>query len=160
MDTGNIPVRLGRLRSRDIVWLAFLAQMGVWAILYKVFIPITTVQVFDNYLINAWLAATFIGAVTASAGLILAVQRSDWARKRGVQIELAGLLIFLLGPFLYATTQLSIVLDPPPGAEVAARIPFVLFCTAMVTVVFSEVVRLGSRYKKDLAQMRVRGSKQ
>ncbi len=143
---------LDRLTGRHWAWLHFKAAIIAWAIAYASLTPPTTAAALAAGLRWAWLGATVAGAIVSSLGMILAVQRSERAKKRGTQVELAGLSLMSVGPVVFFTTQLSFVLDRSVD-DWQYRIGLVFFGYAMVAAVVARLVAVIPRYRQGLQEM-------
>lgn len=123
-----------RLTFDEAIWIAFLATIALWAILYGVFTP----AAIDASLLEstrwAWLASTAAGALLAIAGVVT----------RGTSLaylmEASGLCLAAIGPLAYFLLQLYLILSAGPGAE--ARIPPLAATVALLLALIARLANI------------------
>lgn len=136
---------------RHWAWIHFKVALALWAVEYLIFAPTVTTAALGSL---RWVVfgATIVGAVISAGGLIISTQPGEWARKRGVQIELGGLIVLAIGPLVFWTTQLSFVIQRNVP-EWTARIPFQGLAYVVLAAAIARGVTVVPRYRRELAEM-------
>lgn len=97
---------LQRLTATDWAFLHAKAALGF--LLMIPLVQLSTVR--DNLtqtFVAVWFSATFVGFWVSAAGLIMSAQ-SRWTRRRGFQVEMAGLWLLLAGPLVFIAMQAAL----------------------------------------------------
>ncbi|MEG2887206.1 MAG: hypothetical protein RR853_08785 [Aurantimicrobium sp.] len=126
---------------RRVAWLHFKLSLAAWAMAFMVVPPMATQNAINNI---AWLIICLVGSLISSTGLILGF----WSQRRriSVVIELAGLCLMLVGPFVYWTTQLSIIFEGTPE-DFQGRFALGFYCYAMIAAVLARVATVFPRFQ-------------
>lgn len=140
-----------RLSLETLAWLHFKAALAVWALAYAVWTPAATTTILSIFVIGLWILFTVAGSVISMTGLIFGEQTSAHSRVRGAQFELSGIGLMFVGPFIYFTTQLSIVIGTPSDD----RIGLVFFSWAMVAAVSARFIAVRKKYRRALREFTV-----
>ena len=115
----RVPV-LGYLTARHLAWLHFKVAGILWAVLYGLYTPVATVNALAWPIRLSWLTVCIAGAVVGIVGLVMGAQPGERARKRGPQVELIGLIALAIGPGIYFTTQLGLVVQEGSPTRIGA----------------------------------------
>lgn len=149
---------LRRLRNISVPnrgWAVVKLLLAAWIINYILITPSATLAVIDLALLATVGVLAVGGALVSVVGIVIGAGKTDWARKRGTQFEIAGLLGLLAGPVVYFTSQLSIVLEHGPNYELRAAMLW--YFAAMVIVLVTRALQVLPKYASDLREMK-RGS--
>lgn len=144
-NTGELEVRRRHHLTqiiRRVAWLHFKLSLGTWAVAFMLVPPTATQSAVGNIL---WLAICLTGAIVSSVGLILGF----WARWRrlSVIIELAGLFLMIVGPFVYWTTQVSIIVEKVTPDAFQQRFALAIFAWAMIAAVLARIATVFPRFR-------------
>lgn len=107
---------LKRLRARHYAWASVLAVAGVWWPLFIITTPPEFLQVSVNPgILNFCMAVACFGAFVKIGGY-LASQMPDKAGVIGVSVELAGLILAVVGPLSYILISFSASINDTVGS--------------------------------------------
>lgn len=102
-----VTIKTARVRPRptpeDFLRATGYAVLTLWAIVYFVFPPISSLVALDLVLRTIWMAVTAIGGLAAMVGSLLRID---------IKLELPGIGFGILGPLFYAVTQALFILSP------------------------------------------------
>jgi FtsH-binding integral membrane protein len=101
-----------------------------------------------------WAFSCIVGAAVSVTGLIMSKQPYDHPRKYGVFLELAGLIMLLLGPAVYWIIQTYIVLSH--GDMWEQRVALMWFTYAFTGVIIARIVTVVPHFRAELADMKDR----
>jgi len=135
------------LDARDWGWLYFKLSSVVWLGLLLWLTP-TSISAALGMIAAVFTTAGICGAVVSSAGLVMA-SRGGVHLRRGLGVELSGLVVMVIGPVGYFLTQMWLMFDRPDGvAERAALCALAhLLCAAMacrIIIVITRRKRVGA----------------
>ncbi len=88
------------MRARDWGWLHFKFAMAVWALLTLAAQPESINTAVANALVIVWFGLTMTGGVLSMVGIVMAAQPGRCS-VIGISIELVGLILLFVGPFLF-----------------------------------------------------------
>lgn len=135
---------------RRVAWVHFKLSLAVWALVFILVPPTTTINVVNNV---AWLVVCLIGALTSTAGLILGFW-SKW-RSASIFVELTGMALMIVGPFVYFTTQVSLINSG--DAEVfQQRFALAFFAWAMIAAILARLSEVIPRFHRKNTRGRTR----
>lgn len=151
---------LRRIRNISVPnrgWAVVKLLLAAWIINYILITPSATLAVIDLALLATVGVLSVGGALVSVVGIVVGAGRTDWARKRGTQFEIAGLFGLLAGPVVYFTSQLSIVLERGPSWEL--RSAMLWYFAAMVAVLVTRALQVLPKYASDLREMKRGGDR-
>ncbi len=128
---------------RRFAWIHFKLAIASWALAFMFLPPTTTQDSIGNYI---WLGVCFIGALSSALGLTLGF-RSKW-RTSSVVIELAGLSAMLVGPVIYFSAQLFLVIQGT-DETFQQRFALLFFAWAMVAAVLARMATVIPRFHRE-----------
>jgi hypothetical protein len=126
MDTvekkkGPVRTFLSHLNIQHWAWIHFKLSLGVtWAGLMLTSTPETISSSFSPEFIPLWTVPTIVGAVVSIFGMMMYAQPPSKVKVIGVSIELAGLCLFAIGPFVYFLTRIALLETSSQGGPLAA----------------------------------------
>lgn len=125
---------------RRAAWLHFKLALGAWAVAFMLVPPVVTIEAVNNVV---WLMVCLTGSIVSATGLILGF----WTKRRraSIIVELAGILLMIVGPVVYWTTQLSILNSGDPEAF-QGRFALSFYAYAMVAAVLARLATVFPRF--------------
>lgn len=135
-------------------WLHFKLALFYWANVMYRWTPNAVADSLREPLLLIWTLLTCIGAVVSIVGLVMSAQpANNRFHVIGVSIELSGLCLFIIGPFVYWTTQLSILLTRSDGApnmvtEMHTRYAICCFAYAMMAAIVARILVVLPRFRQ------------
>jgi len=123
---------LGRVPRRNWAWVYFKISVSVWALNLYNFTPDQVERSLGWGLVTLICCMTISGMLVSISGMVTAFQGIKW-RKFGTTVELGGLLLLLVGPFVYGATQLSLGFDL--GTDQRVALVFMAHCICVAILV-------------------------
>jgi peptidoglycan biosynthesis protein MviN/MurJ (putative lipid II flippase) len=141
------------LTPRHWGWLHFKLAMIYWASVMMRFPPDAVADSLKEPYIFIWTAMTMFGGLVSMVGLFMSAQpATNRFHVVGVSIELAGLCLFIIGPIVYWTTQLSIFVtnqDHLPLMErLHTRYAVICLAYAMTAAIVARILVVFPRFRR------------
>ena len=136
---GNLPVQdWGR------IVIKFLVVM--WIIRYLVNIPAAMTDALSGILSPVFEVAAF-GGIVAIIAVFISAQPTEKSQRNGPVIEVAGLLLLMAAPLVFASTQLWIVIQNTVPEAAIHESP-VWLGLAIAAVFADRIIEIFPRYKR------------
>jgi hypothetical protein len=134
-------------------WLHFKLALIYWANVMYRWTPIAVADTLKEPYLAIWTTMTIFGGALSVVGLIMSAQpASNRFHVIGVSIELAGLCFFIVGPIVYWTTQLALLLTNadhlPLDARMHTRYALCCFAYAMIAAIVARILVVFPRFRK------------
>jgi len=160
LENGELQLELMHRRKatsmiRRIGLINFKLSMAIWAGVLMFFPPTTTLSAVGSVLHIVWTSLTMAGALTC----VVALTMTFWPklRRASIPIELTGLCVMIVGPFVYWTTQLTLVFESYEGFQ--QRVALSFFAWAMVAAVVARLATVIPRFHFERLGFGKRGKK-
>ncbi|MCZ4069231.1 hypothetical protein O1W71_16285 [Microbacterium sp. H37-C3] len=95
-----------RLPARHRAWVVAKLAVILWLVVYAIVTPPATSALLGGF-VWVWVGVAVAGVVLSVVGMVMAVQRGH--AKRGRMLELAGLILAIVGPLIHAVTLCFII---------------------------------------------------
>lgn len=144
---------LRNLTLRHWGWLHFKVALIYWANVMYRWTPVAVADTLREPYLVIWTGMTVFGGLLSIVGLVMSAQpANNRFHVVGVSIELAGLCFFIIGPIVYWTTQLSLIVTNadhlPFGERMHIRYALVCFAYAMIAAIIARILVVFPRFRK------------
>jgi hypothetical protein len=157
-ETGEVTIIvLNRRRTtsviRRVAWINFKFSLMVWGIAMLFYPPLKVQEALQGnaygWIHYAWTGMCIVGAFISIVGISMSFTHDvNKLRRRAIPIELAGLCLMIMGPVIYFTTQLSLLLGGLPESF-RDRLALTIFALAMVNAVIARLCQVIPRFHKE-----------
>lgn len=139
-----------RLSFHRWAWVHTLLSLGAWAVVISIYTPEGVLIALQQPIVNIWAGITIVGVIAAVIGIFLSVASNARTRVISVSVELFGLILAAIGPFIYLVAQFSLVFSDDFGQ----RIALTLFAYYGLSILLVKIAVVIPRYRKEATDYR------
>lgn len=142
------------MRVGDGQWLPPKFLLILWAILYGIFTPDATESVVIESIRWVWLTVTAVGAAVSVVGIFVKAAPGG-NQTLAYLLEVGGLSAAIVGPLIYFTTQVTLIVAGDPAA--LARVPLSVLPLIIASMLVARMLDLREKDQRSTDHVRLEG---